>query len=379
MLGKSTLSYGKVKEQHLTRWIFWNKQNGTTPEKFVVEVSNTTGTVLSIPSNFSFLSSAEHLDTFCNPLGIDWLVKAFPYPILFAHALLLKPIIERRVTNPMALAQLIVSDELSAKVSPRMFYRNVLSQPFFDSWDKINVALLLLMVAQNAQTTLERIEKLTLQYARNYQYFRYINLAYYCKVKADCCIAHQKLSEMLELLSKENTQSSGDVSPIRFNNSYDSTRELLAGFHDYAINLKSFPSLSKKPKPLYTDSLTLPKGINLIDSPAALAAEGKKMRNCVASYTRELMAKRSFFLHVSGDEKVTVQVEKNSAKRRFEITQIKGVANVEVSKETVNRVRKAISTFDAQRFFFLNYRKKSNKRKNIQSGPTLFDGLEGWE
>lgn len=162
MLEKSTISHGKVKEQHLTRRIFWTRQNGTTPEKFVVEVSNSTGAVLSIPSSFSFLSYTDHLDTFCKPLGIDWLVKALPYPILFAYALLLKPIIERKVTNPLALAHLIVSDELSVKVSPRMFYRKVLSQPFFDSWDKINVALLLLMVAQNSQATLERIEKLTL-------------------------------------------------------------------------------------------------------------------------------------------------------------------------------------------------------------------------
>lgn len=235
------------------------------------------------------------------------------------------------------------------------------------------------MVAQNAQTTLERIEMLTLQYARNSKNFRYINMAYYSKVTADCSIAHQKLSEMLELLSKGTTQGSGEVSPIRFDNSYDSTLELIAGFHDYTSNLKSFSNLSKKSKPLYTDSINLPKGITLVDSPQALAAEGKKMRNCVATYTRELMAKRSFFLHVSGNEKATVQVEKNSNTRCFEITQIKGIANVEVSKKTVNRVIMAISTYDTQRFFFFNYRKKSTKRKNIQSGPTLFDGLEGWE
>jgi hypothetical protein len=150
---------------------------------------------------------------------------------------------------------------------------------------------------------------------------------------------------MLELLNKDIHQGTGNVSPIRLDNSSDSTRELMAGFHDYATNLKSCSNLCKKPKPLYTESINLPKGITLIDTPQALAAEGKKMRNCVASYTRELMANRSFFLHVSGKEKATVQVENNSAKRCFEITQIKGVANVEVSKETVNRVKKAISTF----------------------------------
>jgi hypothetical protein len=130
---------------------------------------------------------------------------------------------------------------------------------------------------------------------------------------------------------------------------------------------------------LYSDSIPLPKGITLIDSPQALAAEGKKMRHCAATYIPELMAKRSFFLHVNNNEAATVQIAKNATKRCFEIVQIKGIANAEVSQDTVNRVRKTISTFDAQRFFFLNHRSSSRKRKNVQVGPNPFRWLEGWE
>lgn len=379
MQGKTTLGYGRVKEQHVTRFIFWSTYENSTPLKYTVELSNATGAVLAMPQSFDFIKTNDDTHTLCFPLGIDWIVKAFPYPKLFMHGALLKPAIERKVTNPIALSGLIL-DDLSVKVSPRLFYKNLLSQSFFDSWDKINVALLLLMVAENIHTVLNSIERLTILYAHNYMYFRYINLAYYCRVKVNCCISPQKVNSMLELLSKESPLNPGDICPIRFDNTFDSCRELIISYHDYAANLKSISSLiGKQQRKLYSDSIPLPKGITLIDSPQALAAEGKKMRHCAATYIPELMAKRSFFLHVNNNEAATVQIAKNATKRCFEIVQIKGIANAEVSQDTVNRVRKTISTFDAQRFFFLNHRSSSHKRKNVQVGPTLFDGLDGWQ
>lgn len=117
----------------------------------------------------------------------------------------------------------------------------------------------------------------------------------------------------------------------------------------------------------------MPKGMKLIETSEELIREGRRMSHCAASYVSKQLSKRSFFLHVKLEEPATVEIVKNKKKRCFVVKQMKGVGNKSVSPRLRKNVKKAISTFDAQYFFFKNSYKSRKSRAKTQIGPTLFD------
>ena len=99
------------------------------------------------------------------------------------------------------------------------------------------------------------------------------------------------------------------------------------------------------------------------------------MRHCAATYIPELMAKRSF-LHVNNNEQPRFKY-KNATKRCFEIVQIKGIANAEVSKETVNRVERQFQLLMPSDFSSLTTEKRATSAKTFNLAQLFSMDLRG--
>lgn len=371
------LSYGYIRKGEITKWIFWEYDQLKNIRKFSLEIN----------TDFSRLNLLDEVETqrvplrntlgFCKALGVDWLTKAMPNPQLFLEKIILEEVALRRITNPSDLASFILGADLSAKVSSKLFFRSVLTNQFFDTWDKIKIAILLLMVTDNVQRTIDHIVYLSQRFNVNYNFYRLVNLSFKMGVFLDCFMLDKSTEKQISILDKENQYLYKDSCYIEVDGAFSSCVNLVALYSSYAsrsVTIAEFKS--KQRKSIYYGTLPLPKGMNLIETSKELIFEGRRMSHCVATYLPRLLGKKSFFLHIKFEESATVEIVKNAKKRCFVINQIYGVANKKVPGSMISRVNKVISTFDAQYFFYKNSYKSRRAKSRIQEGPSLFDELK---
>ncbi|MDD2550339.1 MAG: PcfJ domain-containing protein [Bacteroidales bacterium] len=370
------LSYGYIRKGEITKWIFWEYDQLKNIRKFSLEIN----------TDFNRLNLIDEIETqrvplrntlgFCKALGVDWLTKAMPNPQLFMERIILEEVALRRITNPSDLASYILGADLSAKVSPKLFFRSVLTDQFFDTWDKIKIAILLLMVSDNEQKTIDRIVFLTQRFNANYNFYRLVNLSFKKGVFLDCFMLDKSIEKQISILDKENQYLYKDTCYIEVDGAFSSCGNLVALYSSYALRSVTIAEFKKKQKKsIYYGTLHLPKGMELLETCDELAREGRRMSHCVGTYLPQLLSKKSFFLHVKLEESATVEIVKNTKKKRFVINQINGVANKSVRGVIISSVNSAISTPDAQYFFYRNSYKSRRARAKIQEGPSLFDEL----
>jgi hypothetical protein len=370
----TTLSYGYVKRGQTIKWIFWEYDSFKGSKKICLEINTLSNSMSVVGEVNAQPEPLQNTPGFCEALGIDWLTKVMPNPNLFMDTKILEQVVLKKITNPSDLACFILGEDLSKKVPPQLFFRSVLTNNFFDSWDKIKVAILLLMVTENVHRTFDRIVDLTRRYYRSYIFYRLVNLCLRMGVMANCFIDDKKAEHCISILDKDNAPHLKYLCYITIGGVFSSCIDLVANYPAFASSAISFAEFEKKQvKSIYYGTLPLPKGMRLIDSPEELIKEGRRMSHCVASYIPQLKSKKSFFLHVKKEVSATVEIVKNTKKRCFEIKQIKGVSNAAVPASVVSSVKQAISTFDAQYFFYKNYYKSPKRRSKTQEGPTLFD------
>jgi len=368
------LNYGYVSQGETTKWIFWEDDPIMGSKKICLEI-NAANSKLKLDDEFDINSTfLVNTPSFYNALGVDWITKALPHPQLYLDRTILEQVALKKVTNPVSLAGFILGEELSKKVSPKLFSKNVLANAHFDSWDRIKIAIFLLMVTENVQKTIREIALLTHRFSRNYAFYRLVNLCFKMSITLDCFLTVYKVNKQINILDGDDKYLFRDSCLIILDGEFDSCRDLTNQYPAYANSAVSIAAFQEKQKKsIYFGTLPLPKGMNLIETPEDLVKEGRRMSHCVGSYVPKLKAKKSFFLHVKLDVSATVEIVKNSKKRCFEINQVHGVNNKSVPGHIVTMVKDAISTFDAQYFFFKNSYKSRKRKVTSCDGPTLFD------
>lgn len=348
-------------------------------QKFCIEMNTLTDRFNLVDGVENYRVPLQNTLGFYQALGVDWLTKAMPNPKLFMDMTILKQVALRRITNPVELGSFILGEDLSKKVTPKLFFRSVLTDQFFDSWDKIKIAVLLLMITDNVQKTLNRIVDITQRFNRDYNFYRLINLSLKMRVTLNCFMTAERINKQISILDKEDKYLFKGSCYINVDGSFNSCIDLVGHFSSYALSAVSIADFEKEQvKSIYFGTLPLPKGMKLIETSKELIKEGRRMSHCAASYVPRLMSKKSFFLHIKLEVSATVEIVKNRKKRCFEIEQIRGVSNNSVPASVTNSVKKAISTIEAQYFFFKNSYKSRKSKRKIQVGPTLFDDLVGW-
>ncbi len=369
-----SLSYGYVRKGDTTKWIFWENDSFTDSQRLTFEINSRENYLKLVDCIDKYRIPLKNSPAFCEALGVDWLTKSMPNPQLFLEKTILEQVALLRITNPASLASFILGNELSAKVAPKLFFRHVLTNLYFDSWDKIKIAILLLMVTENEQNTLENITVLTNRFNYSYPFFRIVNLSFKMGVRLNCFLSDDKVIKNISLLDKEDKFNFRKSCYVKVDGTFESCIELVrqySTFAEKAVSLSEFEEMQKKS--IYFGTLSLPKGMNLIKTPEDLVKEGRRMSHCVGGYVDKMLAKKSFFLHVKLETSATVEIVKNSKQRRFQIKEIRGVSNKAVPTSVINKVISAISTINAQSFFFMNSPKGRKRKVIVHNGPTLFD------
>ena len=348
-------------------------------QKLCIEINTITNRFNLVDGADDHRVPLQNTPGFYQALGVDWLTKAMPNPQLFMDMVILKQVALRNITNPVELGSFILGEDLSKKVTPKLFFRSVLTDQFFDSWDKIKIAVLLLMITDNVQKTLNRIVDITQRFNRDYNFYRLVNLSFKMRVTLNCFTTATNIIKQISMLDKEGKYLFRGSCYINVDGTFNSCIDLVAQYSTYALSAVCIADFEKKQvKSIYFGTLPLPKGMKLIETSEELIKEGRRMSHCAASYVPRLMSKKSFFLHIKLEVAATVEIVKNTKKRCFEIEQIRGVSNSCVPASVTNSVNKAISTLEAQYFFSKNYYRSRKSKRKIQVGPTLFDDLVGW-
>jgi uncharacterized membrane protein len=371
------LSYGYINNGQTTKWIFWEYNSYSECKKFCLEINSVSNRLNLVDSASKSIIPLKNTPGFYQALGVDWLTKAMPHPYLYMNRIFLEQVALRKITNPTDLATFILGVDLSEKIPSKQFFRSVLSNDYFETWDKIKIAILLLMVTDNVNKTLENIESQTIRFNRNYSFYRIVNLSLKKGLILNLFLNTEKLNQHITLLDKEDKFLFKDFCYVSVDGEFDSCIDLVSEYKSYESKAKSIAEFGKeKHKSIYIGELNLPKGMELIDNPDDLIKEGRRMSHCVGSYVPKLLSKKSFFMHVKLEKSATVEIVKNTKKRCFEVFQIKGASNSAVPSSVTINVKKAVSSYDVQHFFFKNSY-KSRKRKSVcYDGPTLFDGFE---
>jgi hypothetical protein len=370
------LSYGYVKNGQTTKWIFWEFNSFGDCKKFCLEINSVSKRLNLVDSLNPSIIPLQNTPGFYQALGVDWLTKAMPHPQLFMNRIILEQVALRHITNPTNLATFLLGNELSNKVSAKQFFKSVLSSNFFDTWDKVKIALLLLMVTDNVQKTIEKIVPLTNRFNSNYPFFRLVNLSLKIGLNLNCFLSSEKINQHFSLLDKDEKFLFKDFCYINVDGEFNSCIDLVAEYKGYALKARNIAEFENdNHKSIYQGALPLPHGMSLIDTPEDLVKEGRRMSHCVGSYVPKLLSKKSFFVHVRLEKSATVEIVKNTKKRCFEIFQIKGVNNAAVPASIISKVKSAISKPDAQCFFFNNMYKGKKRKSTFYAGPTLFDEI----
>lgn len=368
------LNYGYVRNGDIVKWTFWEIDSSHNEQKLIFEMNSSSKRInFTVGVERSRIPIRNHAGLL-TALGVDWLHKAMPYPSLFMDTTIFELVTANRITSPKQLVEFILGPDLVEKVPPKLFFRSVLVNKYFDTWDKIKIAIMLFMVTDNVHKTADNIDLLTQKFARNFMFFKVVNLSLQRSILLDLFSGRTKFENLLKIFDPQDKITKDDFNFIQVDGSYKTCKNLT--FHYPNFTSKAIPLdelFKKKKKSIYYSSIQFPIGIRLIENKEDLILEGKKMGHCVGSYTTRHNEKKSFFLHVSDEEPATVEIRKNLKKRCFEIYQIKGVANKAVPKSVVKKVEKAISTFDAQYFFFRNTKTSKRGMKHLYAEPTLFD------
>ncbi len=240
------LSYGYVRKGETTRWIFWECDSYKGSKKFCIEINTSTDRFNFVDDVDSYRISLKNTPGFYRALGVDWLTKAMPNPQLFMDRIILEQVVLRRITNPAELANFILGDDLSRKVSPKLFFRSVLAEQFFDSWDKVKIAILLLMVSDNAQKTIDKIVALTQRFNRSYNFYRLANLSFKMGTMLNCFLTEEKIKKQISVLDKDDKYLFKDSCYIDVDGSFDSCVDLVAQYLTFVSSAVSIAEFERK-------------------------------------------------------------------------------------------------------------------------------------
>ncbi|MBI9068680.1 MAG: hypothetical protein JEZ09_15395 [Salinivirgaceae bacterium] len=344
----ATIDYGFIKKnENSCKWQFWSKKDDGSDIE--LEIQKDFNNVTLLKGNFKDWENPEQYKSVLDVLEIDWLYKALPHPILYIKPPILKYLLLKKITNPVLLAAALLGNHTN-KITPRMYFKHILQNPYFDSWAKLKRALLILLVCDNNMEALANMPEL-LEKLKNDIHFSSLIYSAFCEqFLVSINLSESKLNLYIDLLASKNSYYEGDDRDIDLINLFGSKFENISNW----VPINNFVKADLLPVD-YEGSLQLPNGFELLTTEEQLIKESKKMNHCVARFRYQHHFKEVFYFHVSYPEMATLEIKKQETSGEFIITEIRGIKNAEVSDSLLYKANMFVSSKEAQAFFKTNY------------------------
>ncbi len=369
----ATIDFGYIVKGTSIKWTFWEKEPSGNEKELVFEINRELNKIHFVKGLTKGWIPIQNHHKFLMALEVDWLYKALPHPELFMFQSPIENLILKRITNPVQLAEYLLGSELSKKVSPVLFYRSVLKNPCFNSWEALKIAILLLMVTDKVQHTLNHIQSVFNRFNQDHDYFLSVINALPNSILIDHFMGDAKVENYLGSLKLKNSFISierAQLVTLGFFNDYKKLFKIYSKYYNSAIYIDEFCKKAQTVE--YMGQLHLPEGFTLINSKQGLKSEGIKMKHCVGRYADLLMERKAFYFHVDAPKQATIEINKVKDANQFYISRAYGVSNEKVPSYIKTKATKFIKSMEAQIFFCHNSAEVKNSKPLNDYQPTLF-------
>ena len=254
----------------------------------------------------------------------DWLNSAVAFPRLIANDSALCQLIEQtKISNPIALSQMILNEHHLTHVSPRLFYKNILRNQHIDNSKHFYDCLLILRASKQPEQALFYIDTLIDRYDKNSVYRSFI----------------------LRCLKRKERQ-----------NTLWSDKRIIEEERKRAYSRKVD----------YVGTMALPDYARLIDQQKDLDQESRKLHHCIADYWQEVEDRTCFVITIRAQEAATCLIRRHRYMAWFEIAEIRGVNNREVSAVLITELALCIAQAENQLFFHNNSSYLSDAESSLE-------------
>ena len=263
----AAIDYGFIKtNEGSCKWQFWSKKDDGSDIE--LEIQKDFNNITILKGNFKEWENPEHFKSVLDVLEIDWLYKALPHALLYIKPPILKYLLLKKITNPVLLAEALIG-KLTYKVKPRMYFKHILQNPYFDSWQKMKRALTILLVSKNVEEALVCMPVLIETLKCNTYYSSLVYSAYRERFLIPTNLTALEGGLYIELLASKKCLWEADEKGV---DSIDIFRYNYGYFSDW-VSIKNFVK-ADLPRLHYKGDLQLPNGFELIRSEKRLIEWG---------------------------------------------------------------------------------------------------------
>lgn len=360
---KINIEFGYKIKGNIISWIFWLDDDALPYSVIRLDVNKKEKEVIFIEGRFDPLLRWRGTEAMFKVLKIDWYFKSLAKPQKLLTFELFEAMVCSKITNPIVLAdKILIKHGAKGLVSPKMFYRHVLSNENIEIDEQLDSIFMLIKVANKPYKAIENIANLLNRLRINEDFFQLLNYADQMEEKIDVFWSDKRVENELDyyesLFIDYDDNDPSDYSEVEY----------------FASKVKK-SGVTKTIQLKYIGNPMLPKFCHFICDSRSLHKEGISMNHCIASYWHSLLHRKSFILHMERPQKVTFEIKRNGS-GWFYVHDASSENNGSVSEMAILIVKTWISKMHAQLFLFKNscFNKDSyGRRYHFLGDPTLHD------